>query len=176
MIIVLLTANTVSASANSNVPYQTYNYDYWGDVRYTPAAYIPNGNISGTDLGTGVLVTPQDIFVTEDGRVYIADTGNNRIIVLNKDMKLERIIDSFDNNGTQDTFKTPSGIYVTSDNDVYIADTDNLRVVALKEDGSLLKMISNPKSEVLGAGFVFSPLKVTVDYADRVYVIAKNMF
>lgn len=176
MIIVLVFANGIDVSANSNVPYQTYNYDYWDDIYYTPAAYIPDGNISGADLGTGVLTNPQDIFVADDGRVYIADTGNNRIIILKDDMTLEKIIDTFDNAGTPDTFKSPTGICVTENNEIYIADTENLRVVALKEDGSLLKIIQNPTSEVLEEGFIFSPLKVSVDYADRVYVIAKNMF
>lgn len=176
MIILLLSTNCISASANANVPYQTYNYDYWNEVYYTPAAYIPNGNISGSDLGTEKLNNPQDLFVAEDGRVYIADTGNNRIIVLDQDMKLLKTIDRFDNEGAMEHFKTPSGVCVTKNNEVYIADTDNLRVVALKEDGSLLKIIKNPSSEVLPEDFVFSPLKVTVDYADRVFVIAKNMF
>ena len=43
-----------------------------------------------------------------DGRVYIADTGNNRIVVLNDAMQLEKVIDTFDNQGTADSFKTPS--------------------------------------------------------------------
>ncbi|NLP35063.1 MAG: gluconolactonase [Clostridiales bacterium] len=179
MIILMLlinVANAVSVSANANVPYHTYNYDYWEDIYYTPAAYVPNGNISGGKLEIGVFNSPQDIFVGEDGRVYVADTGNNRIVILDNEMKLERIIEGFDNEDKADTFNAPSGLYVTEDNEIYIADTNNLRVVALHEDGSLLKIISNPKSEVLPDDFVFSPLKITVDYADRAYVIAKNMF
>ena len=172
----MLSVNVQVAMANANVPYHTYNYDYWEDIYYTPAAYVPNGNISGTKLGVGVLNSPQDVYVGIDERVYVADTGNNRIVILDKNMKLERIIESFDNEGVVDTFKAPYGIYVTEKNEIYIADTDNLRVVALNEDGSLLKIISNPESEVLSDDFVFSPLKITVDYADRVYVIAKNMF
>lgn len=176
IILLMLCINVETAIAHANVPYHTYNYDYWEDIYYTPAAYVPNGNISGTKIDIGILNSPQDIFVGEDERVYIADTGNNRIVVLDKNMKLERIIDSFDNEGSLDTFKAPSGIYVTERNELYIADTDNLRVIALNEDGSLLKIISNPKSEVLANDFIFAPLKITVDYADRAYIIAKNMF
>lgn len=176
IILLMLSVNARAAMANANVPYYAYNYDYWEDIYYTPAAYVPNGNISGAKLGIGVLNSPQDVFVGVDERVYVADTGNNRIVILDKDMKLERVIESFDNEGVADTFKAPYGIYVTESNEIYIADTDNLRVVALNEDGSLLKIISNPKSEVLADDFVFSPLKITVDYADRAYVIAKNMF
>ncbi len=176
IVLLSLLINSLQVSAGSNVPYQAYNYDYWGDIYYTPAAYIPFDSLSGTELGTDNLSNPQDIFVAEDGRVYIADTGNNRILVLNSHMALEKIIDTFDNAGSADTFKTPSGICVTAGNELYIADTDNYRVVALREDGSLLKIVQNPTSEVLEDGFVFAPLKVAVDYADRVYVIAKNMF
>jgi hypothetical protein len=177
MIIILVSANCLNVSASSNLPYQAYNYDFWKDVYYTPSAYIPSKTYYGLDLGLETnFVTPQDLFVAADGKVYIADTGNNRIVVLNSDMTLAKEITGFDNQGAQDTFKSPYGIYVTDKNELYIADSENLRVVALGEDGSLLKIIQNPTSEVLGADFVFSPLKVSVDYADRVYVIAKNMF
>lgn len=174
VIIILLPLNSPSVSANSNVPYQTYNYDYWRDVYYTPAAYIPHGNLSGMDIGIGEMVNPQDVFVADDGRVYIADTGNNRIIRLHPDMTLDKIIDSFQNGDILDTFHTPSGLQVTKDNELYIADTENKRIVALKEDGSLLKIVSNPTSEVLEEDFDFKPVNVTVDYANRVYVIVQN--
>lgn len=176
VIIILVAVNCTEVSASANLPYQTYNYDYWNDIYFTPAAYIPDGNISGVDLGTENMVTPQDVYAADDGRVYICDTGNNRILVLDTGMKLANIISSFDHDGKSDTFNAPSGIFVTNDNELYIADTGNFRVVALKEDASLLKIIENPTSEVLGDDFQFAPLKVAVDYADRVYVIAKNMF
>lgn len=176
MIIMLVSINCMDVSANANVPYQTYNYDYWGDIYYTPAAYIPNGNIAGVDMGTTSLSNPQDMFVSEDGKVYIADTGNNRIIILSAEMELETILESYMYKGTTYNFNMPTGICVTEDNLIYIADTDNLRVVVMKQDGSIIKVIENPSSEVLGADFVFSPLKVSVDYAGRVYVVSKNMF
>ena len=44
------------------------------------------------------------------------------------------------------------------------------------DDLSFVKIIDNPTSDVLEEDFVFAPLKVTVDYADRVYCIARRMF
>lgn len=176
LIIILIMVNPVTVFADENVPYDTYNYDYWENIYYTPAAYLPGDSYSGIDVGTTAWNNPQDFYVAEDGRIYVADTGNNRIVVLDKDMKLDHTIEGFTNNGVQDTFDAPSGVCVTSKNEVYIADTNHLRIVVLDEQGTLLKTISNPKSEVLEEGFVFTPLRVITDYADRVYVIAKNMF
>ena len=162
------------------LPYTTYNYDYWGNVVYTPAAYVPAGSLSGAGLAgieAGTFKSPQDLCVGEDGRVYVADTGNNRIVVLDSTLtRVEKIIDTFLLEGAEQHFKAPYGVAVTEKNELYIADSDNHRIVALQEDGSLLKIIDNPQAEVLEEGYVFTPLKVSVDYADRVYCIAKNMF
>lgn len=166
----------LTASADS-LPYDTYNYDYWEDIVPTPAAYVPGGTVSGISLGIGTFVTPQDICVSPDGDLYIADSGNNRIVVLDAQTKsVSRIIDSFDNGGQTDTFSTPYGVCVSENMQIYIADKENLRIVVLEMDGTLVKIISDPQSEVLEDNYVFKPLKVTVDYADRVYCIAQNMY
>ena len=171
-------AEPAAAKADSTVPYDSYNYDYWEDIVFTPAAYIPDGSVSGTTLGVGGFLSPQDICVSPEGNVYIADTGNNRIVETDSSMKnVIRVIDSFDNNGTTDTFKSPYGVCVSENGQLYIADSENKRIVVLEDsDLSLVKIIANPTSDVLEDNFIFTPLKVTVDYADRVYCIAKGMF
>lgn len=164
------------------LPYTAYNYNYWEDIVYTPSAYEPNKSITGIDLeyegeSIGNFVSPQDLCISGDGLIYLADTGNNRIVVMDAQMtKVVNIITSFKNEGVEDSFNAPYGVAVSESNQLYIADSQNNRVVVLNEDGSLARIVANPQSEVLEPGFVFVPLKVTVDYADRVYVIAQNMF
>lgn len=166
----------VGVSAD-NLPYDTYNYDYWENVVFTPAAYVPDGAISGVSLGIGDFITPQDVCIAPDGDLYIADTGNNRIVVVDDATRtVSRIITGFDNNGTDDTFNAPYGICVSENEQIYIADKENQRIVVLEMDGTLVKTVSNPQSDVLEDGFVFKPLKITVDYADRIYCIAQNMY
>ena len=122
-------------------------------------------------------MTPQDLCKDADGSIYVADTGNNRIVVLNRDMtKVLNVITTFDNNGVEDTFKQPYGVAVSEKNLIYVADSQNNRVVVLDQDGKLVQIVANPQSESLEDGYVFVPLKVVVDYADRIYVIAQNMF
>lgn len=158
-------------------PYDTYNYDYRENIVITPAAYVPSDSVTGLSVGTTDFKEPQDLCVAPDGLVYVADTQNNRIVVLNEDMtQLVRIIDGFDRNGEADTFNQPYGVCVSESGYLYVADSMNKRVVVLTPEGGFVNIIDNPQSEILEEGFDFIPIKVTVDYADRAYVISKNAF
>ena len=180
-LIVLCTSEGITAMADE-LPYDSYNYDYREYIHYTPAPYIPSRTVSGLDFtyngeALGAFKTPQDMCQAPDGNIYIADTGNNRIVVLDYAMKnVVKIITTFNNNGEEDKFNSPYGVCVSEKGWVYVADMKNKRVVVLDENENLMQIIDNPQSESLEDGFVFSPMKVTVDYADRVYVIAQNMF
>lgn len=180
LLLLVLAAGT--AAADDFLPYDCYNYDHWNNILFTPAPYVPGRLILGTDLTwqgepLGSFRTPQDLCVAPDGSLYIADTGNNRIVVLDSAMKTVRqVITGFVENGTEQTFNAPYGVAVSQKGVLYIADSQNRRIVVLNPDGSFVKYVQNPKSEVLDEGFVFTPLRVSVDYADRVYAIAQNMF
>lgn len=171
----MLLLEPVSAYAQT-LPYDTYNYDYQKNVVPTPAAYIPEDVIYSVDLECGKFASPKDMFIANDGIIYVADTGNNRIVALNPDMTLNRVIASFDNEGTEDTFLGPCGVYCSPENELYIADTDNKRVVILDAEGKLTDIIQDLESDAFKENFEFFPLKVSVDYAGRVYVVAKNIF
>ena len=171
-----------NAFAADSLPYDCYNYDHWNNILYTPAPYVPDGLVSGATLRfegapVGAFRNPQDLCVSPDGDVYIADTGNNRIVVLAQDLKTVRhIITGFEAEGAAQTFSAPSGVAISEKHRLYIADSLNRRIVVLEPDGTFVKYVKNPQSEVLDEGYVFTPLRVSVDYADRVYVIAQNMF
>ena len=161
----------------ASLPYDTYNYDYREDAVFTPAAYVPDGSVSGVALGVGAFSSPQDMCVAPDGNIYIADTGNNRIVVTDASMKkVLKVIDSFERDGQSDSFNAPYGVAVSEKNELYIADSENKRIVVLTTGGEFVKIVDNPTSEILEEGYVFTPLKVSVDYADRIYCIGKNMF
>lgn len=164
-------------------PYDTYNYNYREDIIYTPSAYSPTFSITGVGLTyngepLGKFTTPQDICrSTDDGNYYLADTGNNRIVVLDNDLsEVVNVITTFDNNGKEDTFNSPYGVCVSENGQIYVADSQNHRVVVLEKNGDFVKIVDNPVSPSLEDNFEFTPLKVTVDYADRVYCISRNVF
>ena len=180
-LIVLLTTEGITAMADE-LPYDSYNYDYREYIHYTPSPYIPERTITGLDFTyngepLGAFKTPQDMCQAPNGDIYIADSGNNRIVVLDSAMKkVIKVIKTFDNEGKEDKFNNPYGVCVSEKGWLYVADFKNKRVVVLDENDELVQIIANPQSESLDDNFVFNPLKVTVDYADRVYVIAQNMF
>ena len=174
---VMVAVSSMNVYAEEDVPYDTYNYNYWEDIVKTPAAYTPDGNISGEDVGTTAFKEPQDLCVSDAGEVYVADTGNNRIVVMdNKMTKVNRIIDTFTRDGKEDHFNAPYGVCVSENNQLYVADSNNARIVVMTPEGEFIKIVNEPKSEILEDNFSFIPLKVTVDYADRIYVISKGAF
>ena len=82
LMLVIMLATMLPASA-AELPYDTYNYDYWTDIFRAPAAYVPAGTVLGTDLtwngeNLGAFVEPQDLFVASDGSIYLADSNNHR--------------------------------------------------------------------------------------------------
>ncbi|MBR3764698.1 MAG: hypothetical protein IKK57_09155 [Clostridia bacterium] len=134
-----------------DIPYDTYNYDYWNDIFRTPAAYVPQATVPGTDLtwngeSLGGFLEPQDIVVAPDGNVYVADTNNHRIVVLDNDLNtVVNVIAGFDNAGLSDQFNKPTGVCVTEDGWLYIADSANKRIVVLDGSGALQKIVEIPK-------------------------------
>ncbi|MBM7568709.1 NHL repeat-containing protein [Paenibacillus sacheonensis] len=174
--IIALAASIGIPAASAAVPYEAYTYDYYGDSSPLPAPYVPDAAITGESLGVGDFKEPSDLYVAPDNTTYILDTGNARIIVLDPDMRVNRVIKTFTNNGKKDGFAAPQGLFVSDKNELYVADTDHGRVVVLSGQGELIRIIANPKSDILPADFKFVPLKVTVDAADRVFVIARGVF
>ena len=180
--LLLLCLLPAGALANDSLPYDCYNYDYWNNILYTPAPYVPDGSLGGAGLmwegsPLGAFRSPQDLCVSPDGKIYLADTGNNRIIVIDGGLKnVLQVIDHFEADGAAQTFSSPTGVAVSQNRQLYVADSQNHRIVVLERDGTFVKYVQNPQSEVLDEGYIFTPLKVSVDYADRVYCVAQNMF
>ncbi|QHT60909.1 gluconolactonase [Paenibacillus lycopersici] len=174
--ILSLAASVGIPAASAASPYEAYTYDYYGDSSPLPAPYLPDTAITGASLGVGDFKEPNDMYVTTDGTTYILDSGNARIIVLNPDMQVDRVIKTFRNKGKEDGFAAPQGLFVSENQEIYVADTDNNRVVVLSGKGELIRVVANPQSDILPADFKFVPLKVTVDAAGRVFVVARGVF
>ncbi|WP_419874725.1 YIP1 family protein [Candidatus Pristimantibacillus sp. PTI5] len=182
VIMVLITAIYIAwpglQAAASQLPYETYYKDGFGQLVKTQAAYIPAGiigsnvRIAGTsgaaDAGKEAKLPfnqPKDIFVDEKDHIYIADTGNNRIVHLDAQGQYIREIKV-----EESPLKKPSGLYVDKSGEIYVADTGNNRVVRLDPEGKLLKAFGRPESSYLPAGFKYDPVNLIVDKRGFIYV------
>ncbi|MEK4274196.1 NHL repeat-containing protein [Paenibacillus amylolyticus] len=153
-----------------------YHYSFWGDAVPSPAAYEATTIITGKKLNTTPMKEPSDMHVTANQHVFVLDSGNGRIIEMDRNFKLVRTIDSFKQEGKEDHFKNPQGLYVTEKGHLLVADSDNHRVVHLDEQGKLVKIVSEPKSDLLKADFQFKPMRIVMDKGERIYVMAEGVF
>ncbi len=159
--------------------YQTYTLDRNGNLVTTNEAYEAVAMIRHLDDGT-TFDGAKDLFIDEEDYVYVADTGNQRIVVLDPQLEL---LYSF---GT-DVLIKPLGIYVRDDL-IYVADyglglqaTDLGAVYVFQIDKNqttaetaitLVSTFSTPASALLEVdGFIFRPMKIAVDADHTMYIV-----
>ena len=159
----------------------SYNYDYWGDVQMTPDPYRVLTVIDSSSLGLEQLDNlsinnPQGLFA-RGGDVYVADTGNNRILQLNLDgekVTLTRIITEI-SGAEPATLNGPTDLFADEEGNIYIADYNNHRVIMANKDLNLMKEFRKPTDATFNQSSEFLPSKIAVDVAGRVYVLATNV-
>ena len=177
--LILILVLLIPAGQAEAAPYRGYRYDWWGYTVASPNAYLPAAIIDGNTLGVGPFNNPQDIYVTEDKTIYLLDSGNARIVVVNEDWEVPRVIREFVNNGETDGFNNPRGIFVTKEGRIYVADRDNARIVELDARGGFCREIGGPGMEaegIISGDFEYQPQKVLVDAAGRIYVLAHGVY
>lgn len=158
--------------------YGTYTYSQDGFGVASPDAYTPEMIVDSKYMGISTVPkNPADLETDEDGNVYIADSGNNRILVLDRYYKYKFSIKSFTNsNGIPDALSNPNGVFVGNDL-IYVADTDNKRIVVFdQDDGSYVKTVEEPQADVFPADSVYRPVALAVDSAGTMYVISSSTY
>jgi hypothetical protein len=156
----------------------TYNYDFWLEQVATPDAYRVGAYILGSDLGVGNLRDPQGLFI-RDNRIYICDSGNNRVLLLeakeNGSHELVSVFSSVVIDGEESPFNYPMDIFEDRDGYLYLADTTNHRILKMDRNGNYVFSILKPDDESIGEHMEFLPLKLVVDFAGRIFVQARNI-
>jgi len=187
-VLLMVMPSVIGAAA----PYKTYTYSPEGELLVSPDAYLPElKNIDWEYMG--IKYNPQDtsvqkplhgardIFVGPDEKVYIADTANNRILVLTKYYKLDYIIETFLNDyGVPDRFSNPSGVFVNNKH-IYVCDTDSNRIVMFKTgikdtNESFVKIIEQPESNLFEEGAIYKPIACAVDQYGRIFVVSSTTY
>ena len=154
------------AAATNGIPYTTYTKGVNG-LSPTQTAYVPVGVIANDFQ----LNASSDVFFY-DGNLYIADSGNKRII--QSTIKGE-IIQEY----KSEEFVNPTGIFVTEEG-LYVADKGAKTVFKLSHDFNpdgtsiiLLRVKKPEKSPTFGKQD-FVPTKVAVKPNRNIYVIGEG--
>ena len=162
----LLCSGTLTARAD--MPYETYNFNFWGEEVLQPHSYLYSGSISAAQIGSA-LRYPQDMCIFED-HIYVADTGNSRILILNLDGSTAHEVTAAD--GAEDLLNQPQGVFVTDAGHLYVADSGNSRIVEYDEDLNFIREIGRPETNLISASQAYTPIRLVVDHSDRIYGIA----
>lgn len=184
---VMLLPMTAEASSadGSNVVYEGYTYDFYGNAKESPAAFVLERTIDAGNMNGTALSGVDDVCTSKDGRIFMVDSVESRMNVLDgsgnfiQSVKLLRNPDgkiALDENGNQLVLTNPEGIWVhEKEQEIYIADTGAGRIVVLNlNDYSLKRIIGKPEN--LSGDTVFKPSKITVDLADRIYVVIQSSY
>ena len=177
--VILLSLLLVSfaASAAAITPYASYSYDEWNRSVSAPVGYTAGRTVYGAMTESGAWKEAQDLITTADGRILVADTGNNRILEYDADFNLLRTITEFRRGGESLPLTGPSGMHLSADGTLYVAMAKAAQaVVADLETLEVSLVIENLQHALLGSDFTFVPAKIGADNAGRIYILSTGCF
>lgn len=148
-----------------------------GEASYTSLTFDKDKNLVRTvdgylpkalwdKIGDSGLSKPSDLFITKDDILYIADTGNKRIL----------ICDSAGNYAGEITegLDSPAGVFVTDEGKLYVADKGAKAILVYSAEGQLEKQFGTPESPLFGRTAKYTPTKVIVNDAGTVYALSEG--
>lgn len=168
-ILIILVVSILSPVVNIHA--QSSDYVTEGRSRIPiPKTYILKKVINNIDVpeeSSKYFNSPEGLFINEQGYLFVVDTGNNRVVKLDRE---GNFIAEF--TGQKDSMlKSPKGIFVDKNGNMYIADTGNKRIAHLSANGRYVEEFRKPESELLGDNFTFEPSKVSIGNAGNLYIL-----
>lgn len=154
---------------------QGYYYNRKGKSVVCPDAYVAGGIIDGVTLGVGTFNDVKDLYVADDGTLYIADTGNNRIVIVNSDNTLNKVITEVNYKGAARELAAPEGVFF-HDGELYVCDTGNQEILILDKDNNVVRVCGRPDSASLPENTTYKPSKVVVNSAGSIFVQANGIY
>lgn len=182
---VSLTVSAVQQKTGSaqsgEIPYQSYTY--WVDYNtnektpvYSKPMYSVNQIISAEMLGADENSRLSDVTADESGNVYILDSGNSKVFVLDKSYNLINTLEDIKYGENKLVFTDAQGIFVDKNGIVYIADTENARVICMDKNGIVNNLLLLPESNLIPTDFKYRPVKVAVDSKGYTYIASDGSY
>ncbi len=161
---------------------------------------VPEGNIA-TAAGDGTpgfagedepasearLFSPSDVFVDDEGNLFIADRDNHRVRKVDTEGNITTIagngLRGFSGEGgsaNAASLDSPTGVFVDADGNVYIVDRDNGRIRKVSPDGTIQTVAGNGTRGFSGDGAsatdasLDGPAGIFVDAAGNIYIVDRR--
>lgn len=148
------------ANTSAEAPYTTWATGPGGRLQLTQDAYTPIAEVGLPISGA------EDMFIAADGTIYIADTGNARILVLRDFAEVASY--------GKGALKGPTGIFVDREGTMYVADAKANTIVILDADGNVRKQFGRPSEPLFGKDTQFLPRKIAVDTRKSLCIVSEG--
>ena len=131
-----------------------------GEIIYNTSMWTL-GRYGKKGSGNGQFLEPRGIAADGKGHVFVADSGNNRVVRLfNQKSSLEWIT-SFNASKSGCALNGPSRVGIDEQVNVYVTDPANRRIVVFDSTGNVIRTIPAP-----GSGFSFENGPTAIAIAD----------
>lgn len=157
----IVTAALLVWPVRADAPYTTWTPGPGGRLFMTQDAYTPLTEVPLPINGA------EDLYMTPEGVLYLADTGNGRVLRLDERYAIAAEIG-------KGVLAKPTGVFVDEAGTVYVADAKLNEVVVFAADGTLLKQFGRPAEPLFGKNREFLPRKLAVDRRKNIYVVSEG--
>ncbi|MBX3084357.1 MAG: hypothetical protein KF716_22160 [Anaerolineae bacterium] len=163
LLILLLVVGLLAAGAQTQArsPYTTWAIGPGGSLYWTQDAYTP---LDEVDLP---LSGPEDMFLAPDGALFVADTGNQRVVKLDAQFEIVAEVG-------KGILQAPTGLFVDAAGTIYIADAGKNEIVIFDKNGTLLHEFGHPTEPLFGNNHEFLPRKLAVDVRKNLYIVSEG--
>ncbi|MBK8137227.1 MAG: YIP1 family protein [Chloroflexi bacterium] len=161
LLLLLLALSVAVAPVRAVSPYTTWTLGPGGYLWPMQDAYTPLREI------VLPLSNPEDMFLAPDGFLYVADTGNGRIVRLDAAFQIAAEYG-------QGILDAPTGLFVDESGTLFIADAGKNAIVILDSSGTLRSEFGRPTEPLFGANRDFLPRKIAVDARENLYIVSEG--
>ncbi len=179
-LVILMFCITVSVPVSAT-PTDAYTRTYLSDGSYElhlaremyyATEYIDAGYLGLEESLEGV----SDIYCPGDGKTYVVSSVLSKVIVLDENYGISKLITVRDTDGAEVDFSGAQGVFCDSDGSIYIADTNHFRVIVTDNDGNVKSTLQKPESKLIPEDFLYQPTKLAKDGNGYLYVLSLGSY
>lgn len=139
--------------------------------------YSADKKINAGSLGLSEpLEKITDVCTGKDGTILILCSEPAKVVYLNADYTLNKVMNITDENGQNVNYTGAEGIYQDANGDIYISDTKNSRVLICGESGRVKQILEKPDSNLVPEDFIYNPIAVERDEKGYTYILSDGCY